>query len=307
MRCVVTGGLGFVGSQIVRDLLENNAKVLVVDNLSKISKRSKEFFANGNCEIFECNISNKNLLVAKINDFCPDVIYHMAAMHYIPECNKNPEKTIDVNIKGLQTVVSSFEELAKGRLVFISSGAVYKDSADPLEEKSEIELGDIYALSKYAGENICRLSSRAADISIVRLFNVYGSGETNPHILPEIIEQLRYSRTLQLGDVDPVRDFIHVTDASEAIRKVGETDCDGRIFNVSGDAAVSVREIIDIVSEILGYEIEVMKDPARYRKNDKKAQVADIKKIRELLGWNPMVGLREGLEDLLREEGFLRY
>ena len=303
MKWLVTGGLGFVGSQLVRDLLDQNDEVLILDNESRRAPDSEYILSHSCCSTHICDLEDLKSFETRALDFDADYYVHLAAMHYIPECNADPQKTITTNILATQNILHAFCSSAAKRFTFISSGAIYQDSSGILTEKDPIAPVDIYGVSKFAGELLCSISERKNDITVVRLFNVFGPRETNPHIIPEIIKQLRSSLNLRLGNVDTVRDFIHVQDASSGILKATIELDKFSVLNLSGGVASSMRDIISIISDLLQKQITISTDPEKFRAADKQVQKADITRMLTSTNWSPTVGLQDGLQDLLRIEG----
>jgi nucleoside-diphosphate-sugar epimerase len=144
-------------------------------------------------------------------------------------------------------------------------------------------------------------------VTICRVFNNYGPRETNLHILPEIIKQLREGNRLYLGNTTTRRDYIYTSDTARAFMLLSKTiPRPVETVNVSSGHHSSVDELIAHIGKILGRQIEVVTDPKRFRKADKQVQVADLAKLKALTGWTPAVGLDQGLESLLRFEGLLK-
>lgn len=305
MRWLVTGGLGFVGSQLVRDLVAKKEEVLVLDNGLRRAPGSDFIISHPLCSLHMCDLVDQESFNARALGFDADYYVHLAAMHYIPDCRDDPQGTIKSNILATQNILQTFESSDAARFTFVSSGAVYSDSSEELSEVSAISPVDVYGVSKYSGELLCNISERKEDISVVRLFNVFGPRETNAHIIPEIMSQLRFSNELLLGNIEPVRDFIHVKDASSGLEKATTEIGNYEELNLSGNQVASIRDIIKIIAELLGMEVEVKKDKNKFRVVDKEVQKADISRILTSTSWRPNVGLREGLKELLQIEGLI--
>ena len=203
MRILVTGGNGYVGRALCRHLIEDH-DVCVVDNLRYGNKRfSAEELARMRWE--EVDIRHLSQLQSVIEHFQPQAIVHLAAIHFIPECDANPELAVSTNVLGTSNIAAACPKDC--RLVFASTAAVYRpDLAAHDEQHSVIEPVDLYGWTKLQGEHYVRYFAKLRQYSacIVRLFNVVGPGETNPHVLPEIIAQLKANRV-------PLRTWEHRT------------------------------------------------------------------------------------------------
>lgn len=302
---VVTGGLGFIGNELVRQLLQSGEKVMVLDNRNRVAPDLGDISA---VPVVEVDLTQHQRVAAILAGVKPDVVFHLAAIHFIPECNVNPERTLQVNVEATMGLLRTCITAGVQHFVYASSGAVYADSPEPLNEDSPAGPVDIYGWSKWFGEQLCRWQAEAGGmkITICRLFNTYGPRETNAHIVPEIISQLRGPRRLRLGNTKPRRDYIYTTDMAKSLRllsKVPPNSC--QTVNIASGEDASVDELIALLSELLGEPITVEVDQSRFRKADKRVQKADISRLRQLLSWQPEVSLREGLRELLQYEGLL--
>src|SRR5713226_2789166 len=164
---------------------------------------------------------------------------------------------------------------------------------------------------KVQGEQLIQLAAREqpqTHFVIGRLFNLYGPRETNPHIVPEIVKQLREHpmAALRLGNLWPKRELIPISEAARVIiESTLQAPSGVTTVNVASGAAWSMQEVIDLLGELLGRKIEVETDPARVRPTERAHLQADVTQLRELLGWTPHHDLRRGLTDLLTVEGML--
>ncbi|MCU0353265.1 MAG: NAD-dependent epimerase/dehydratase family protein [Cytophagales bacterium] len=304
MKYCIIGGFGFVGNEVTRQLAALG-EVCVIDSGFRVAKDIDDISHVQNLNI---DIANGPAVDKAIGLLSPDVVVHLAAIHFIPECNANPSLTLRVNVEGTFSVLSACANHQVKHVLFASSGAVYADSTQPLSEQDAVEPIDIYGLSKKMAEDVCLLfaKSHRLPVSILRLFNVFGPRETNAHIIPEIIEQLRQGDVLRLGNIKPVRDYVFTTDVAEAIIRVaGRVPTGVEIFNVSSGYSSSVQNLIEIMGDILNRRIQVQTDETRYRKADKLVQRANIDKLMQVVGWRPSVNLEEGLRRLLAYEKLL--
>ena len=302
MRILVTGGNGFVGRSLVRSLLDEH-DVAVVDNLRYGGVRFSET-EESRISLIQTDIRDPDETRLAIESHHPDAIIHLAAIHYIPECQDDPSLAVATNVLG---TVNLLEACPAGtRFVLASSAAVYQNSDRALvEDTSPLGPNDIYGRTKLQAEEYLSYFAAWRDFPAVavRLFNVVGPGETNRHVLPEIVAQMKAGhRSLRLGNITPRRDFIHVADAAAGFAAAA---IDGDVeagtttaVNLGRGEAHSVQDLLDLLAVVIGEEITVATDPARFRRADNPLLLADITRIGEVFGWRPARDLREAVEDL---------
>lgn len=305
MRILITGGNGYVGRTLCRHLLEAH-DVCVVDNLRYGENRFRES-EQANIRWESVDIRDHAALSDIIRQFQPQAIVHLAALHFIPECEAKPDLAVSTNVLGTCNVASLCP--ADCRLVFASTAAVYRpDERAHDEQASIIEPVDLYGWTKLHGEHYIRhyAKMRGYSACIIRLFNVAGPGETNPHVLPEIIAQLKsQGTTLKLGNIEPKRDYIHVDDVARgfAAAAFNSTWPAGHVetLNLGTQHAVSVRELLERLQVIIGEAIHVEVDANRMRPSDRPHLEANIARASQVLAWKPLRSIDETLRDLWRE------
>jgi UDP-glucose 4-epimerase len=303
---LITGGLGFIGNELVRQLSQAGEAVAILDNRNRVAPRIEDL---DGVAVREVDITDREATAKAVRELKPRAVFHLAAIHYIPECNANPERTLRVNVEGTMSLLSACSAAGVEHFLCASSGAVYADSPEPLTESSPVGPVDVYGWSKWFAEELCRWHARQSGLRVTscRLFNNYGPRETNRHIIPEILAQLKSGDRLMLGNTKPQRDYIHTSDCARALRLLAKLKPEPtRTVNISSSHHASVDDLIGLLGGILGRKLEVVTDPARFRKADKMVQVADISLLQQLTGWRPEVSLRQGLADLLKFEGLLK-
>lgn len=300
-RVLVTGGAGFVGSAVVRALIRQGRKVDVVDAFYK--GRKENLPDHPNVAVFEGDLTD-SALIKRVFERRPTSVIHLAAHHFIPYCISNPTETIRANVLGTQSLLEGLSLLQNvGKLVFASTAAVYAPSEQPCAEKDEIAPMDIYGVSKHVGEQLIEFHCGQNDLpyALARLFNVIGPRETNPHLVPDIIEQLD-NDALELGNLIPRRDYIFVDDVASGLVRLLDTDVPSGAYNVGCGVTYSVPEVVASMGRALGRELRINSVPERQRAGDRPILQSDCTKLRQY-GWSPRCNLDEALVDTLRFYG----
>jgi UDP-glucose 4-epimerase len=301
-RVLVTGGAGFVGSHVAERLASHT----ILSVLDDFSRGSPDWVPDEVDAVYRVDVRDEEGVLAAFADFRPTCVLHLAALHFIPAVDDAPEIAEAINVSGTQNIANAAVRHAVEQIVFASTAAVYPDSDQPLSEEQPVAPIDLYGRTKVAGEQILRDAAAAsgASTTFARLFNVVGHRETNPHVFPEIVEQLRAGADeLALGNVDTARDFIDARDVASALERLLELAPPGvSAYNVGSGRAVSVRDIVAACITILGTPVRIRRDPERVRAVDRKLLVADNRKLRSC-GWRPQYTLEDTLAELLSVTG----
>jgi UDP-glucose 4-epimerase len=293
---LVTGGAGFVGHTVTKKLLEDGHKVIVLDNLSK---GKREYLPESlRLSVYIDDICNEQIY-DRITAEHPhiDGVIHLAAKHFIPDCNSNYKQTIETNVAGTAKIIQWANDTNIQKIIFASSAAVYGSNYNnPIQESDDTNPQDIYGHSKLLAENILKLYK--GQTIILRLFNIFGPNETNDHLLPKIINQVQNSDSIKIGNLAPKRDYIYVDDVCNAILcSLNYTKSD--TFNIGSGTASSVEDVVKKIQSIAGKNLEIVQSPQFQRKNDIPYLCADIAHAKKILDWRPLHSLDSGLKMIL--------
>jgi UDP-glucose 4-epimerase len=301
MKIIVTGGAGFIGSAVVPKLQQEGCEVFVYDNLSF---GNRTFISVDDDHFILGDIRDAKKVDETIATINPDVIIHLAAIHFIPYCNEHPFEASDINIRGTMNILDSAKKVSNlTKVFFASTAAVYPISDNAVSETDELRPLDIYGLSKLAGEQLMEKFYLETKIDTIccRFFNAFGPNETNPHLIPEIERQLREGhRTIALGNLTPKRDFIHTHDMANAVSAMISLKNTGYdTFNLGRGIEYAVTEIVDTFETLLNEKITINIDPNRTRKVERMHLLANVDKLKQKTGWEPKWTITEGIKDLI--------
>lgn len=303
MRITVTGANGFVGIHVVRALLRDGYRVLALDNLRygpwRFTPKELEHVCTSTIDL-----RDRAAVECAIAEFAPAAIIHLAAVHFIPECERLADEAVGINIQGTVNLLAATP--AGCRFVFASTAAVYAPSDDAHHEDDVIGPTDVYGHTKLSGEQFVRHFAHASGLEavIIRLFNVIGPGETNPHVLPEIAQQLRRGqRVLRLGNTTAKRDFVYVEDVARGFIAAAVGAYPARdgvpVLNLGTGSSYSVAEMVGFLAEILGEPLRITVDATRLRPVDRPHLRADASRMQDAFGWACAVDIRAALRHTL--------
>lgn len=306
---MVTGGAGFIGSTLVRELLTEGAKVVVYDNfVSGDWTNLRE--AQDQIEVLEGDILDPNLDQIMTQKRI-DCVFNLAAEPYIPHCYDRPRKFFEVNATGAMNVMLACKNAGVQRVLQYSSSEVYGTAQYvPMDEHHPLRPCSTYAVSKLAADRLCYSLHKEQDLPIIilRQFNTYGPRETHPYIIPELITQLAGSNRLKLGNVKASRDLTYVEDAVRGA--IGLMKCDeavGEVVNLGQGRDWSVEQLAEIIGQLMGHQsVHIQVEDVRLRPMDVERLNGSYFKAMILFGWQPQISLEEGLRrtiDWYRQNG----
>jgi len=312
----ITGGAGFIGKHICRRLLSSGYGLIVYDNFSNSSEKdfTNEFASFGQLAVIKGDITDRDLLTrslinSTINSGAIAVV-HLAAVVSIQESIRNPELTSRVNIGGSENVVAAMKASGISRAVFASSAAVYGALEPPLyehlvdsDEISAARLLNPYAVSKLEGERI--FLNPGLHAAVLRIFNVYGRGQSlaggYPAVIASFLHSSKNNRKISVyGDGLQSRDFVSAGDVAIAVQLCLENPAAGGVFNVACGRETTLHDIIGIFEDIFSRKIDVEYLPTR--PGDIKKSYADVSRISNVLGFSPSDNLYDGLRRLAFED-----
>jgi UDP-N-acetylglucosamine/UDP-N-acetyl-alpha-D-glucosaminouronate 4-epimerase len=306
-RVLVTGGGGFIGSNLARRLLERGDDVRVLDNFSTGNRRNLADVAD-ELEIVEGELRSYERVHNATRGV--EIVYHQGALPSVPRSVQDPLTTSAVNIEGTLNVLMAARDEGVRRVVFASSSSVYGNSGTlPRVESQFLDPISPYAVSKLAAERYCVSCARVYGLETVtlRYFNVFGPGQdpTSQYaaVVPRFIAAIDAGDPVPIhGDGEQSRDFTYVDNVVEANVLAAEaSEASGHVLNIATGEPRTVNELADTIGEVLGKPVE--KEYLPERTGDVRDSWADVSAARRQLGWEARVALEEGLR--LTAEAFL--
>ena len=313
MRVLVTGGGGYIGSALLKKLLERGYEVCSVDNLFRGSYAYVSNLKDSNgVKLLVGDICSLKDLEDDLNKVHFDAIVHLAAIPGLERCLKNPSRAVLTNIYGTYNILEFARENDVGKVVFSSSAAVYGEPImTPIPEEHPLNPLNLYGVTKLAAEKLMYSYHRAYGLStvILRLGNVYGVGAYTywETVIPKFVRQALRGEALTIyGDGRQSRDFIHVLDVVKAIELVLISEnklVGGDVFNVASGEPLSINNLAKTVSEVvfekLGREVNKVHLPPRSGEPSLPNFCLSINKISDKLGFKADWSVRDGIKQLV--------
>lgn len=296
---LVTGGAGFIGSNIVEELVRRGENVRVLDSFITGKRENIEPFLS-KIELVEGDIRDKKALGVAVKSI--DFVIHQAALRSVPKSVEDPFTTNDINVFGTLNLLMAAKEAKVKRVVYASSSSVYGDAKKFPQKESHLAMPiSPYGVSKLAAENYCVTFAKTFGLETVslRYFNVFGPRQ-NPEsrysaVIPAFLfAMLKVESPTVEWDGKQSRDFTYVANVVEAnLRSCVTKGISGEVFNVACGTTVSVIDIVNMLNKILNTDVKPVFAPKR--RGDVKKTCADIGRIRKLLKMTKLVNFEEGL------------
>ena len=308
MRALVTGGRGFAGSWLVKALLEAGAEVTSLDRGAAAPTGLDLLGIAGEIEDVTGDLRDGEMVRALLRERSIDCIFHLAAQPIVGDANASPVPTFETNIGGTWVLLEACRERDVGRVVVASSDKAYGPHERlPYTEDSALQPVFPYDVSKAATDLIARSywHTYGLPVAVTRFANLYGGGDRNfSRLIPETVTAVLDGRSPVIrSDGSPERDFLYVEDAASAYLAVAEAlssdGIEGEAFNAGWGRPNAIREVVELICELGPGEVEPDFQGTGNPKGEIDRQYLDSAKIRERIGWEPRVDLREGLRRTL--------
>jgi UDP-glucose 4-epimerase len=297
VKALVTGGAGFIGSNIVRRLLDDGHEVRVHDNFSTGHRSNLEGL---DVEVIEGDLRSYERVASAARD-C-EIVFHQGALPSVPRSIQDPLTSNAVNVEGTLNVLLASRDLGVRRVVFASSSSIYGNAPGmPRHEDGPVAPLAPYAVAKLAAEQYCMSAHRVWDLEVValRYFNVFGERQDPlsgyAAVIPKFIRQMLAGQNPTInGDGKTARDFTHIENVVDANLSAAESPAAvGQVINVAMGASHTLLALVEELNDVLGTSLEPVHGPPR--PGDVALSEADVGRAREILGYKGTVGFTEGL------------
>jgi len=298
---LVTGGAGFIGSHIARALVDAGARVRVIDDLSTGSVQNLDEIG-GEIEFINASINDAAALNRAVHGV--ELVFHEAAIPSVPRSVQQPRETHDASVNGTFNLLLAARDAGVRRVVYAASSSAYGDQLEsPKVESMRPDPLSPYAAAKLVGEYYCQVFTRSYNLETVslRYFNVFGprqdpSSQYSGVISRFILALETGERPTIFGDGEQTRDFTYVANAVEAnMRAAQAPEASGKVFNIANGKSISINEVLEVLKRLTARN-EMKAEYAPMRAGDVRDSLADLKAANAVLGYEPKVGLEEGLQ-----------
>jgi UDP-glucose 4-epimerase len=299
---LVTGGLGYIGSYVVRDLHDRGWRVRVLDNRYRCDPGTAQEVASlDGVEVIEGDIRYAHMVESATQGV--EAVVHLAAV-CMNKSIADPTESLDVNLMGTQNVLDAASRASVRRIVYASSASVYGNPTSlPMREDDKLAPITPYCVAKLAGEQMLDFYARRANLSwlALRFFNVYGPGQPTDAYYTSVV--VTFLNRLAAGEApvidgrgDQSMDFVHVLDVARSVGMAVDSNQSGHALNVGTGQQTSIADLAELLVRSLGSGVTPVYRPREVLVTRREAS---IDRIREVLGWNPQIGIEEGIASVL--------
>jgi len=309
---LITGGCGFIGTNLIKYLADKTYQLRILDNLStgkeeNLKKLQSQYYRLPNVDSIVGDIRNRKMVNQAVKGV--DAVVHLAAHTNVVESIENPKEDWDINVNGTLNLLEACRKNGVGRFIFASSNAVLGEQSPPIDESKIPKPLSPYGAAKLAGEASCSSYYHSFGLNVIslRFANCYGPySEHKTSVVSRFMRcALDGTSLIIYGDGNQTRDFVHVDDVCQAIylalttqqaQGTQQTFPCGEVFQIATGVETSIRNLAKLIGEITGRELQIIHEPER--KGEIKRNYSNISKARAMLGFKPKVELRAGLNNL---------
>ena len=293
-RILVTGGLGFIGSHLVKRLLSEGAEVSIIGRPGSQIWRLEEQLKN--ISIYEVDVTESRKVEICIKDICPEIVFHLAA-YGVNSAQKEYIKAANINILGTINILNSLKDTNCKKFINMGSCAEYGDMKDLMKEDMYPEPVSIYGSSKASATIIAHQIARENNIVIITLrpFGIFGEGEERHKIFCHIILSILQNKEVRLTSCEQLRDYCYIENIIDGLIMSAKSNLKSNIFNIANGSLFPLKYYVDLIFKNIKTNMVPLYGTVEYRKNEIWSPAADISKIHTELGWSPRISLEDGI------------
>ena len=300
MRALVTGGAGFIGGHIARDLVKRGYQVVVVDNLRTGDERNLKGIKN----FFNLDVGNDNLSLIFKDNY--DIIYHFAGQSSVEISYSDPLYDLDTNTRSTLKILKHASDSGyKTHIIFASSMSVYGgEEPMPKNESSPLSGKNFYAIGKKASESYLNAyANKNLNVTSLRLFNIYGPGQNLKNLSQGMLsiylaQAIKGNSIIVKGSLERSRDFVHIFDVLRFLRKIeNNPKLFNKQINICSGKEVKVKEVIDLISILLKKKFTIIQNPST--PGDIERMIGCTKQLEKLTGLKTEINLEEGISSMI--------
>ena len=291
MKVLITGVNGFFGRRLAEELLKKGHYIVGVGC-------QKKCFIENISKYYSGSVLDKKIVEKAVNGV--EAVVHLAALTTHEDLVHNKFETLAINFLGTKNILGAFSQSSTTKkFIYTSSGKVYGiTNALPLTEEHQTKPLNILGKSKLITEQLIDFySSPEKSFIIFRIFNAYGPRQKRSFLLPTILDQIKYSNSITLGDINAKRDYTYIDDVLNSFILAIEKDIGGGLsmFNICSNNPISAKKIVSIIEKIKKIKIEIKINSNLFRKDEADTEYGSYDKAKNILGWMPKYSLKEGI------------
>lgn len=297
-RVLVTGASGFIGSHLCRRLVADGAEVHALTSAVSSVYPTRLIGLRDDVVLHEGNLCDRGAMEKLATEVRPSHVFHLGAYTHVGKSWNRVDECIQTNIQGTVNLLQALAGTGYQRFVYTSTSEVYGDVDVPFQEDKVVKPVSPYSVSKYAGEQYCRLfaHSHGWPIVILRPFNAFGPAQTPDRVIPEIITRALRGQDVPMTQGRQTREFNFVEDLADGFVRAATTDgIDGEVINLGCGEDISMRELASTILDLMGNPVKADFGAIPERPTEIWRMYCDSTKARSRLGWAPQHTLAEGL------------
>lgn len=308
---LITGGCGFIGTNLVKYLVGKGYEIWILDNLSvgkgeNLKKLQSQDYRLSTAGLIIGDIRDRDVVSQAVKGM--DAVVHLAAHTSVVESLENPKEDWDINVNGTLNLLEACHQSGVDKFIFASSNAVVGEQTPPVDELKIPKPFSPYGASKLAGEALCSCYYHSFDLKTISLRFANCYGPYSAHKTSVIARFMRWAREekpfIIYGDGDQTRDFIHVDDVCQSIYlslmaldyRLATSDSCGEVFQIASGVETSINKLAEMMKELTESNLQIIHEPER--EGEIKRNYCSINKARAMLSFEPKIKLREGLAEL---------